>query len=152
MNEKMSQISRKFDLLLDRQICEAATKGPWDAYYGCCNNRVNGGPHYNIIVAGRELRTEDATFIAAARSRWPAAMDEIENLKKQLDNAAYNICLNYGCPLTVYEGYVCDKYEDCPETIKAGTECWRELWRRTVENSLDSETTSKTEADREDTE
>ena len=107
------------DFEQDRHICEAASKGPWDAYYGCCNNRVNGGPHYNIIAAGKELRTEDATFIAAAREGWPAALAEIENLKLQLQVAANTEACEGRCPET----------EECP-TDRDCVDCWLEYLRQ----------------------
>ena len=106
------------DFEQDRRICEAATKGPWDAYYGCCN----GGPHYNIIAAGRELRREDATFIAAAREGWPAALDEIQNLKLQLLSAGVSAASQPHCP----DGKDCDGYSTSEQSCTA---CWLEYWR-----------------------
>ncbi len=78
------------DFEQDRRICEAATKGPWHAYYGFKNKHVLGGPDYIPVASGKDLKDEDATFIAAAREGWPAALDrivELENRLKMQDDA-----------------------------------------------------------------
>ena len=47
-------------------------------------------------------------------------------LNHQLQIAAENICLQYGCPLEVYDGYDCQK--ECSMNIVEGADCWRKYW------------------------
>ncbi len=74
-----------------REVCEAATPGPW----------IQGGPECPAFVLDDEgeqiCSTADptlypyasvganATFIAAAREGWPAALDRIEELEAQAE-------------------------------------------------------------------
>lgn len=55
-----------------------------------------------------------------------------EDLERQLQKAAENNSLMFGCPVDVYEAYICEK-EDCPQNIIAIAACWRELWRKKKE-------------------
>lgn len=52
-------------------------------------------------------------------------------LNHQLQIAAENICIQYGCPLEVYEGYDCQK--DCSMNIMDGAACWRKYWSKKTE-------------------
>lgn len=71
------------DLAADRTIISSATAGPWTAdyidvkdvraYYSGFNHRMASASNKN-----------NAAFIAASRTRWPAALDEIECLTRQL--------------------------------------------------------------------
>lgn len=53
----------------DKAVCDAATAGPWN---------LRSWPV-------TDWDPEDADFINRARTRWPAALDEIERLRKTVD-------------------------------------------------------------------
>ena len=85
------------DFEKDRKICEVASKGPWRAVergnsvtsFAVVTVAYEGMPQKNICSA-ISPKTEDATFIAAARDGWPAALEritELENLLKMQDDA-----------------------------------------------------------------
>lgn len=73
----MTETKRDFNA--DRALIDAATAGPWV---------VAPVPLTKTVVTpvlGNAIRTrteEDARFIAEARTGWPAALDEIERLRK----------------------------------------------------------------------
>lgn len=85
----------------DRKTIDAATPPPWIAdlspSYGPIG--VNTSTEGQICITGyddcyrtdTEREKEDMEFIAAARDRWPAALDEIERLKKELDAATTDV-------------------------------------------------------------
>ncbi len=75
------------ELATDRAIIEAATPPPWlsgslDGGPAVIPSGVDeaGWPHLTIYTHS----AADAAFIAAARTRWPAALDEIERLRRAL--------------------------------------------------------------------
>jgi len=82
----------------DRAIIAAASPGPWhtvDAPWGdgtWVTTGRSGDPHAGHFVADCDELFDDeenasipvlenASFIAAARTRWPAALDEVEGLR-----------------------------------------------------------------------
>jgi hypothetical protein len=98
----------------DREVIEAATEGPWywfttgdkartevvdylrRAYeanseatvHGCC---VPNGDHplteealFTAVTGNGPTSEANAKFIVCARTRWPAALDEIERLRKEI--------------------------------------------------------------------
>lgn len=71
---------RPEELAADRAVCDAATPGPWE----------RGQYQPGIVTTQYQIvgvRACDVPFIAAARTRWPAALDEIEQLKTALEAA-----------------------------------------------------------------
>jgi hypothetical protein len=81
------------ELAADRAICDAATPGPIEV--GESANEVTptflvGSDHlfWGRFVSGPNRdAANDAIFFAAARSRWPAALDRVEELQKELTAA-----------------------------------------------------------------
>jgi hypothetical protein len=67
-------------LAADRATCDAATPGPWE-----CGQYRPGIVTTQYQIVG--VRACDVPFIAAARTRWPAALDRIEQLERELLNA-----------------------------------------------------------------
>jgi gas vesicle protein len=81
----------------DQEICNAATPGPWSWYAEdntLCWLGQTGNEHENYVMgaytckACAEIRANclrpdknDARFIAEARIRWPAALDEVKRLQ-----------------------------------------------------------------------
>lgn len=91
------------DFNKDREICNAATEGPWDtardqAYaFDAANDYLEvwcvTAPKGRLIcidtqdfcgIEDDEAAGPNLQFIAAARKGWPAALDEIEQLKEQI--------------------------------------------------------------------
>lgn len=76
----------KRDFEKDRQICEAATEGAemcmGDTDVFC----VYDDPKLPEGIIARFERTEDSLFFAEALEGWPAALDEIEQLRAELDS------------------------------------------------------------------
>lgn len=86
--EIAAEIGRKLDeelrdLRADLEICEAATAGPWIPGNGyeqsMRGNYVFSEETGEVVCAEQDetdtvLRTEDARFIAAARTGWPTAI------------------------------------------------------------------------------
>lgn len=77
------------DIARDRAIIEAASAAPWIVRPGCGDE----GPMVFAADGDSVLRRydgtpyipdDDANFIAAARTRWPAALDEIDRLRTEL--------------------------------------------------------------------
>ena len=79
------------DFEADRELCDAASPGPWAADE---MKVTDGDPrHYCMVVLGQNHRTPahcygtgphrraDCRFIAAAREGWPAALREIDLLR-----------------------------------------------------------------------
>lgn len=76
-----------------RELCEAATEGPWEAlnqqkHLGEENRHIAGWciRHETGVVTYMHVHTlakkvADAEFIAASRTRWPAALAEVERLR-----------------------------------------------------------------------
>ncbi|MBJ6364217.1 hypothetical protein ACFOQM_23640 [Paenibacillus sp. GCM10012307] len=83
-------LETKRNFAADRAIIEAATEGPWTAD-GCYveipdDSYVGGrGP---LAYGGVEGGPENATFIAAARTGWPAALDRIAELEAELSEVS----------------------------------------------------------------
>lgn len=78
------------DIAADRAVIAAATPGPWKHEDGTdVRTPLVDGPH-RPGVAGfpapiRIGSNQDAAFVARARTRWPAALDEVERLRAELD-------------------------------------------------------------------
>lgn len=70
-----------------RRLCEAATPGPYSVRHG----RDQASDVYTVLdgndmwVADCGNAPQDAAFIAAARAALPAALDEVERLRKERD-------------------------------------------------------------------
>lgn len=64
----------------DREMCEAATKGPWKAEAG----EVLSDDLSCKLIAFSVQRWQNTTFIATARTELPDALDEIVRLQKEL--------------------------------------------------------------------
>ncbi len=83
------------ELAADRAIIEAATPGPWAiAPWEEAGWQIDAPGVDDCIVEaghGREGSICDAEFIAAARTRWPAALDEIEGLRRDLTEAQNSV-------------------------------------------------------------
>lgn len=71
------------DIAADRAVIAAATPGPWRHVM-----RYSGGEWRELILCpGEEIQTStssSASFIARARTGWPAALDEVERLRAEL--------------------------------------------------------------------
>lgn len=81
------------ELAADRAVIAGATPGPWTVAPWDSPREWEAGWQIDapgvddcIVEAGhgREGSICDAAFIAAARTRWPAALDEIEQLRRDL--------------------------------------------------------------------
>ncbi|WP_028559828.1 hypothetical protein [Paenibacillus pinihumi] len=81
MTEKPIVSVRNF--AADRAICEAATEGPWtaDGSYVEIPDDFYVGERGPLAYGGVEGGDENATFIAEARTGWPAALDRIAELE-----------------------------------------------------------------------
>jgi len=66
-----------------RALCEAATPGPWDATSFPSRIVTQDG----TMIVDFIPMTDDAKFIAIARTALPKALDEIEQLQKERDEA-----------------------------------------------------------------
>jgi len=97
--QKGKQVTQPpLDVPAIRAICEAATPGPWRANAENAYPWVSGPYDDNIdgdctIVEWNETGSgahADASFIAAARTALPAALDEIQRLRELLGEI-YNI-------------------------------------------------------------
>lgn len=125
------------DFEQDRKICEAATKGPWEVRYGEEYRGEDDPPVWNgevhVYVEGTDswvgtlgyngYGEENVKFVAAARKGWPAALAEIESLKRQLQEAAIFAASQPHCP----DGKDCDGYSTSEQSCMA---CWLEYWRQ----------------------
>ncbi len=69
----------------DREACEAATSGPWwvSETDGCVIAGPFGG--FDVDVGDCDWRDKDVEFALRARTRWPAALDEIDSLRAELE-------------------------------------------------------------------
>lgn len=74
----------------DREIIDAASPGEWESGH---YHDDQGCPDYGVfsdVRVASQLMFRDAEFIAAARTRWPAALDRIDQLEgrvKELEGA-----------------------------------------------------------------
>lgn len=92
----------------DRAIIEAATPGPWEAQiYAPATYRNSVFVSNTGEIVAHVTVDDNATFIAAARTGWPAALDEVERLWAEIDRlnglvgCGCDICLahnNMRCP------------------------------------------------------
>jgi hypothetical protein len=112
----------KEEIAADRAVCDAAMWGPWTTKpilgfpdWGKVYAKKGGGPFQLLSInlaalgdveefreshkygtseydRGPELAAATADFIAAARERWPAALDRIEQLENE--NAALRAQVN----------------------------------------------------------
>ncbi len=90
------------DLHTLREMCEAATPGPWaDAGRPPCVVTNPPGPDHDVVVwgqdsnvAGQHDNWRDLTFIAAARNALPGLLDEIARLRRELVNSVEDVELH----------------------------------------------------------
>lgn len=78
----------------DRAICEAATPGPWEQMYAS-NNAGMPTADFKIPAhnggATVEMLADDAAFIVAARERWPAALDALDEMERRIAEVEYRM-------------------------------------------------------------
>lgn len=143
----------------DREVIEAATDGPWKHQAG--TYRVFGpGPctcgecHDSETVCRVLCRMpEDAAFVSRARTRWPAALDEVDRLRKERDQAREPINNQHGtpeeCP-TWYDGCNCN-VETLVHNIERAERLDRELQeeRSAAAANLNRATIARREAESE---
>lgn len=70
----------KRDFNADKRTCDAATVGPWIKYASGGDKEAqvfNATDTFPIATFGFTNEDEDATFIAEARTGWPAALEHI---------------------------------------------------------------------------
>ncbi|MHA7962812.1 hypothetical protein ACX93W_01620 [Paenibacillus sp. CAU 1782] len=80
MTEKTSKVR---DWSADQAICDAATAGPWGLHdAGLDRGHVYDSINGVLTPVVWDARINDARFIAEARTGWPAALNEIERLRK----------------------------------------------------------------------
>ena len=153
------------DFEQDRRICEAATPGEWrigkygqcviaDSEYGTHTDK-GAAEYYGGNLVCESTYPQNATFIAAAREGWSAALDEIESLKRQLQVAAENVtnktalCPHWAPGPGNYETKFC---VGCNRPKELTISCWHDYWRQCAErvsskdnggNSNDKVTNSK---------
>ena len=139
------------DFEQDRKICEAATPGEWrigkygqcviaDSEYGTHTDK-GAAEYYGGNLVCESTYPQNATFIAAAREGWPAALAEIESLKRQLQEAVIFAASQPHCP----DGKDCDGYSTSEQSCTA---CWLEYWQRksgTFQDGNNHGSISKTE-------
>ena len=75
------------EIQADRDVIAAATEGNWGVCdFEYCDGFLIGvdeGAYGQFFVQADSK--EDATFIAQARTRWPAALDEVERLQDEVE-------------------------------------------------------------------
>lgn len=83
-----NEITNPEEIAKDRGIIQNATGGPWIVQKPFIDLQ---GPSVLNVSGGILLRhtfygfaQQDAEFIASARTRWPAALDEIDRLRNQI--------------------------------------------------------------------
>ena len=117
------------DFEQDRKICEAATPGEWrigkygqcviaDSEYGTHTDK-GAAEYYGGNLVCESTYPQNATFIAAAREGWPAALDRIAELERQLQAAANMEACEGRCP----------DVSTCPTDVDC-VECWVRYWRK----------------------
>jgi hypothetical protein len=87
----------KEEIAADRAVCDAATPGPWFHRHSYVDEKERKGELPSKTVHATSDSGDDvicrceggygveiAAFIAAARTRWPAALDRIEQLEKEV--------------------------------------------------------------------
>ena len=145
------------DFEQDRKICEAATPGEWrigkygqcviaDSEYGTHTDK-GAAEYYGGNLVCESTYPQNATFIAAAREGWSAALDEIESLKRQLEMAAKEAAKGC-CPYDVDKAFALICKEDCSDDDTRSERCWLEYWRQksgTFQNGNNHGSISKTE-------
>lgn len=81
------------DFEADRAICDAATSGEWRVYGGKFGETNVYAPPYekaNEVVSDISWdRPADATFIAEARTGWPAALDFIHTQADEIERLSF---------------------------------------------------------------
>ncbi|GGF87957.1 hypothetical protein [Paenibacillus abyssi] len=83
----MAENKRNF--AADQRICDAATPGPWTIEGNNVDGPDTGYGELRVATlsdTARREQTENARFIAEARTGWPAALAEIERLKAELES------------------------------------------------------------------
>jgi hypothetical protein len=127
------------DWTKDREIIDAATSGPWElrdddpecggawiSYMGPPVIDVHGastpgGVVYSDFDAGGlatgiTISDDDARFISSARTRWPAALDEIERLTRERDEARVELELStaaLSCCADLFVSFRAELLERC---------------------------------------
>ena len=78
------------DIKRDREVIAAATPGPWTSVR--CHGQLFGdGTPVSVVcsapnqIVAYDVGEPEADFIAAARTRWPAAIDALEAARRELD-------------------------------------------------------------------
>ena len=83
-------------------------------------------------------------FLKYADEGWPAALAEIENLKRQLEMAAEEAAKGC-CPYDANKAFALICKEDCSDDNDCSERCWLEYWRQKA-NSNDNAVNSKDKA------
>lgn len=94
-------------LAADRAVCDAATEGPWmideaPRLAGAVSARLSGvgrqvaeatgeAAQFDYRAEPHVVQKANARFIAAARTRWPIALDVIESLTAERDELAARV-------------------------------------------------------------
>lgn len=127
----------------DRDTCKAATPGPWNCFENTryfqhyCQIQTEAGENVTPVVRVDKAFSEpsysrdDFVFFAKARTRWPAALDEIDFLKRiiadlQQDSTAWQM----GCAAGVQEGWnacvkeLVEKLQGIPATEENQEPVW----------------------------
>ena len=76
----------------------------------------------------------DTIFCKHALRRWPAALDRIAELERQLQAAA--LSMNYSAVCPWHElSMGCEQEPNCNKNTSVAVDCWREYWRRQSEEA-----------------
>jgi hypothetical protein len=114
----------------DRAVCNAATPGPWKyRNEPFAWDEVDGwitGPDDQFIAGFDNSPAFDSAFVIAARTRWPAALDEIERLRDLLRRAVRWV--QNGTPAVVtYDGKPVGEYREYEADLAAFRELFPDL-------------------------
>lgn len=85
------------------------------------------------ILDRKDGYVNDGVFAKYADEGWPAALDEIESLKRQLRMAAKEAAKGC-CPYDANKAFALICKEDCSDDDTRSERCWLEYWRQTVRN------------------
>lgn len=91
----MAEIYTPDRIAADRAVIDGATRGPWHIDEKLPNVYIRhigtGWPITSMWHTAEGTYKGDAAFIAAARTGWPEALDEVERLTKELKMAVETI-------------------------------------------------------------